>query len=180
MSESNIDEKRLSQITLSADDLARYSRHLLLPELKAEGQRALKPRACSASARAAGISTASISRCGVERSAGRFDRVDIPICNGDPFGTKTLAGQIGSSRERSTTPILMSRSSRTKSFHERERRTGRPYFIIDGSDNFPTRYLSMMFACCTQAECLRFGLPFDGQPACSLRTSRTMLPLPFS
>src|SRR5205809_4662546 len=42
MSTSIIDEERLSQITLSADDLARYSRHLLLPELKEAGQRRIK------------------------------------------------------------------------------------------------------------------------------------------
>src|SRR6202047_5559735 len=42
MSESIIDEERLSQIALSSDDLARYSRHLLLPELKAAGQRRIK------------------------------------------------------------------------------------------------------------------------------------------
>src|SRR5204863_2388219 len=42
MSESIIDEERLSHIALSADDLARYSRHLLLPELKAAGQLRIK------------------------------------------------------------------------------------------------------------------------------------------
>ena len=42
MSESIINEERLAQITLNSEDLARYSRHLLLPELKAAGQRRIK------------------------------------------------------------------------------------------------------------------------------------------
>src|ERR1700720_2286733 len=42
MSKSVIDEERVAQITLSSGDLARYSRHLLLPELKAAGQRRIK------------------------------------------------------------------------------------------------------------------------------------------
>src|SRR6266850_5096103 len=42
MSESIIDEERISQIALSSEELARYSRHLLLPELKAAGQRRIK------------------------------------------------------------------------------------------------------------------------------------------
>ena len=35
-------EKRLSQIALSADDRARYSRHLLLPEVSVAGQSRIK------------------------------------------------------------------------------------------------------------------------------------------
>jgi adenylyltransferase/sulfurtransferase len=42
MSESIINEARLAEFDLSPDDLARYSRHLLLPELKAVGQRRIK------------------------------------------------------------------------------------------------------------------------------------------
>src|SRR5471032_775381 len=42
MSESIIGEERLWEVALSSDDLARYSRHLLLPELQAAGQRRIK------------------------------------------------------------------------------------------------------------------------------------------
>src|ERR1700731_4261874 len=37
-----IDVERLSQIALSADDLTRYSRHLILPEVSMKGQRRIR------------------------------------------------------------------------------------------------------------------------------------------
>ena len=36
---SIIDEKRLAEIALTREDLARYSRHLILPEVNVDGQR---------------------------------------------------------------------------------------------------------------------------------------------
>src|SRR5207248_1389375 len=42
MSASIIDETRLSEIALGADDVTRYSRHLLLPELSMAGQRRIR------------------------------------------------------------------------------------------------------------------------------------------
>jgi molybdopterin/thiamine biosynthesis adenylyltransferase len=42
MSRSIIDNKRSAAAHLSAEELQRYSRHLIMPEVTAEGQRRLK------------------------------------------------------------------------------------------------------------------------------------------
>src|SRR5216110_2504155 len=42
MSVSIIDETRFSEIALGTDDLTRYSRHLLLPEVSMAGQRRIR------------------------------------------------------------------------------------------------------------------------------------------
>ena len=42
MSRSIIDDKRSAAVHLSTEELQRYSRHLIMPEVTAEGQRRLK------------------------------------------------------------------------------------------------------------------------------------------
>lgn len=50
---SIIEDERLQAVSLSQEEVLRYSRHLIMPEVTMEGQRRLKePRACCSSAQA--------------------------------------------------------------------------------------------------------------------------------
>ena len=150
MSESIIDEKRLSQIALSPDDIARYSRHLLLPELKAEGQRRIKAsRVLCIGAGGLGspaalyLAAAGVGTIGLVD----FDRVDISNLQRQVlYGTKDVGRpKLEAARERihhiNPQAEVVSHESRFTS--ENAPDIVAPYdVIIDGSDNFPTRYLS--------------------------------------
>ena len=150
MSESIIDEKRLSEIALSSDDLARYSRHLLLPELKAEGQRRIKAaRVLCLGAGGLGspaalyLAAAGVGTIGLVD----FDRVDISNLQRQVlYGTKDVGRpKLEAARERihhiNPQAEVVSHESRFTS--ETAPDIIAPYdVIIDGSDNFPTRYLS--------------------------------------
>jgi sulfur-carrier protein adenylyltransferase/sulfurtransferase len=150
MSESNIDEKRLSQIALSADDLARYSRHLLLPELKAEGQRRIKAaRVLCVGAGGLGspaalyLAAAGVGTLGLVD----FDRVDISNLQRQVlYGTKDVGRpKLEAARERiyDANPNVEVVSHDCRFTSENAQDVIAPYdVIIDGSDNFPTRYLS--------------------------------------
>lgn len=150
MSESIIDEKRLSQIALSADDLARYSRHLLLPELKAAGQRRIKAaRVLCIGAGGLGspaalyLAAAGVGTIGLVD----FDQVDISNLQRQVlYGTDDVGRQkLEAARERihDTNPSVEVASHDCRFTSENAQEIIAPYdVIIDGSDNFPTRYLS--------------------------------------
>jgi len=150
MSESNIDEERLSQIALSADDLARYSRHLLLPELKAEGQRRIKAaRVLCLGAGGLGspaalyLAAAGVGTIGLVD----FDRVDISNLQRQVlYGTKDIGRpklEAACERIHDTNPNVEVVSHACRFTSENAPDVVAPYdVIIDGSDNFPTRYLS--------------------------------------
>jgi molybdopterin/thiamine biosynthesis adenylyltransferase/rhodanese-related sulfurtransferase len=150
MSESIIDEKRLSEIALSSDDLARYSRHLLLPELKADGQRRLKAaRVLCIGAGGLGspaalyLAAAGVGTIGLVD----FDRVDISnlqrqvLYGTDDVGRQKL--EAASERIRDANPNVEIVAHECRFTGENAENVIAPYdVIVDGSDNFPTRYLS--------------------------------------
>jgi sulfur-carrier protein adenylyltransferase/sulfurtransferase len=150
MSESIIDAERLSQVALGADDLARYSRHLLLPELKAEGQRRIKAaRVLCIGAGGLGspaalyLAAAGVGTIGLVD----FDRVDISnlqrqvLYGTNDVGRKKL--EAARERIRDTNPNVEIISHECQFTGENAQDIIAPYdVIIDGSDNFPTRYLS--------------------------------------
>ncbi len=150
MSGSIIDEQRLSQIALSADDLARYSRHLLLPELKAEGQRRIKAaRVLCLGAGGLGspaalyLAAAGVGTIGLVD----FDLVDISNLQRQIlYGTKDVGRQkLEAARQRisETNPGVEIVLHECRFTSENAQDIIAPYdVIIDGSDNFPTRYLS--------------------------------------
>ena len=150
MSESIIDEKRLSEIALSSDDLARYSRHLLLPELKAEGQRRIKAaRVLCIGAGGLGspaalyLAAAGVGTIGLVD----FDRVDISNLQRQLlYGTNDVGRQkleAASERIRDINPNVEIVAHECRFTSENAREVIAPYdVIVDGSDNFPTRYLS--------------------------------------
>jgi molybdopterin/thiamine biosynthesis adenylyltransferase/rhodanese-related sulfurtransferase len=150
MSESIIGEKRLSEVALSADDLARYSRHLLLPELGADGQRRIKAaRVLCIGAGGLGspaalyLAAAGVGTIGLVD----FDRVDISNLQRQVlYGTNDIGRQkleAASERIRDTNPNVEIVAHECRFTSENAQEVIAPYdVIIDGSDNFPTRYLS--------------------------------------
>jgi molybdopterin/thiamine biosynthesis adenylyltransferase/rhodanese-related sulfurtransferase len=150
MGESIIDEKRLAQVTLSSDDLARYSRHLLLPELKAAGQLRLKAaRVLCIGAGGLGspaalyLAAAGVGTIGLID----FDKVDISnlqrqvLYGTDDVGRQKL--EAASERIHDLNPNVAVVSHDCRLTSENAGEVIAPYdVVLDGSDNFPTRYLS--------------------------------------
>jgi molybdopterin/thiamine biosynthesis adenylyltransferase/rhodanese-related sulfurtransferase len=150
MNESIIGEERLSQIALGADELARYSRHLLLPEVNAAGQRRLKAaRVLCIGAGGLGcpaalyLAAAGVGTIGLVD----FDRVDLSNLQRQVlYGTEDVGGKkLNAARARiydaNPNVEVVLHDCHFTSANARE--IIAPYdLIIDGSDNFPTRYLS--------------------------------------
>jgi adenylyltransferase/sulfurtransferase len=150
MSESIISEERLSEIVLSSDDLARYSRHLLLPELKAAGQRRIKAARvlCIGAGGLGSPATLYLAAAGVGTiGLVDFDRVDISnlqrqiLYGTDDVGRPKL--EAASERIRDANPGVEIVTHDCRLTSENAQQVVAPYdVVIDGSDNFPTRYLS--------------------------------------
>jgi len=150
MSESIINEQRLSEIVLSADDLARYSRHLLLPEINITGQSRLKAaRVLCVGAGGLGspaalyLAAAGVGTIGLVD----FDRVDISNLQRQVlYGTGDVGRpklEAASERIRDTNPNIEVVSHAFHFTSENAQDIVASYdVVIDGSDNFPTRYLS--------------------------------------
>ena len=150
MSESIINEERLGLIALNSEDLARYSRHLLLPELKAAGQRRIKAaRVLCIGAGGLGSPAALYLAAAGVGTIGfvDFDRVDISNLQRQVlYGTNDVGRQkLGAATERirETNPNVEVVSHDCRFTSENAQEVVAPYdVVIDGSDNFPTRYLS--------------------------------------
>lgn len=150
MSESIIDEERLSRIALSSEEFARYSRHLLLPELEATGQRRIKAaRVLCIGAGGLGspaalyLAAAGVGTIGLVD----FDQVDSSNLQRQVlYGTKDVGRkklEAAGERIHDANPKVEVVSHACRFTSENAPETIAPYdVIIDGSDNFPTRYLS--------------------------------------
>jgi sulfur-carrier protein adenylyltransferase/sulfurtransferase len=150
MSGSIIDEERLSEIALSADDLARYSRHLLLPELQAAGQLRIKAaRVLCIGAGGLGspallyLAAAGVGTIGLVD----FDRVDISNLQRQVLYGKSDIGrpklEAAKARILDANPNVEVLSHDGRFTSENAQDVIAPYdVVLDGSDNFPTRYLS--------------------------------------
>ncbi|HEV2840051.1 MAG TPA: molybdopterin-synthase adenylyltransferase MoeB [Chthoniobacterales bacterium] len=150
MSASIIDEKRLSEMALSSEELGRYSRHLLLPELEAGGQRRIKAaRVLCIGAGGLGspaslyLAAAGVGTIGLVD----FDRVDISnlqrqvLYGTDDVGRPKLEAATERIQEANPHVKIVAHDCRFTSENAQE--VIAPYdLVIDGSDNFPTRYLS--------------------------------------
>ena len=150
MSESIIDAQRLSNVVLNADDRARYSRHLLLPEIDVAGQSRLKAaRILCIGAGGLGspaalyLAAAGVGTIGLVD----FDRVDISnlqrqvLYATDDVGRPKL--EAAAARIRGINPNIEVVSHACQFTSENAQEIIASYdVVIDGSDNFPTRYLS--------------------------------------
>ena len=157
---------------LDADEIKRYSRHLIMPEMGMDGQRRLKagsvlcvgagglgsPAAMYLAA--AGVGTIGI----VDYDVVDFSNLQRQIIHGTPdVGRSKLA----SAKDRLTAinPHVNIQTYETALSSENALKLFEPYdVILDGTDNFPTRYL-------TNDACVLLGKPnaygsifrFEGQ-----------------
>jgi len=150
MSTSVIPEDRLADVHFSNDEIARYSRHLIMPEVTLEGQKKLK--AASILCIGAGglgspialyLAAAGVGRIGlVDPDVVDFSNLQRQILHGtDDVGRKKL----NSARDRvkAVNPNVQIDLHDCIFQSENARKLVEAYdIVIDGTDNFPTRYLS--------------------------------------
>lgn len=147
---SIIEASRSAKQEFSNDEIARYSRHLIMPEVTLEGQKRLK--AASVLCIGAGglgspillyLAAAGIGRIGIVDS----DVVDFSNLQRQVLhGTKDVGrSKCKSARERirDINPNVQVDLYETLFTSENARKIAEPYdIIIDGTDNFQTRYLT--------------------------------------
>ena len=135
--------------TLTNEEIARYSRHLIMPEVGVEGQRRLK------AARVLMIGTGGLGApTGMYLAAagvGTLGVVDFDVVDASNLqrqivhGTKDVGRpKIESARDRlnDINPNVKIEAYETKLTSENALELFREYdMVVDGTDNFPTRYL---------------------------------------
>jgi sulfur-carrier protein adenylyltransferase/sulfurtransferase len=156
----------------SRDDLRRYSRHLLLPEVGVEGQKRLR-RAKVLLVGAGGLGAPAalyLAAAGVgELGLVDFDDVDISNLQRQVLYSSSDVGrpklEAAKSRLESLNPGVRVVPISTHLSSENALEVLRPYdVIVDGTDNFPTRYL-VNDACVLLGKPLVYGsiYRFEGQ-----------------
>ena len=150
MSKSIIEDGRTEGIKLSGEETARYSRHLMMPEVAADGQRRLKAAhvLCIGagglgSPAALYLAAAGVGKIGIVD----FDDVDLSNLQRQILhGTKDVGrNKLESARDRlrDANPNIEVELHGCRFSSENAPGLVERYdLVIDGSDNFPTRYLS--------------------------------------
>lgn len=150
MPNSIISEDRLQSIDFSNDEIARYSRHLIMPEVTLAGQKRIK--AASVLCIGTGGLGSPIALYLAAAGIGRLGLVDYDIVDFSNLQRQILHGTEDVGRKK-----LNSARDRIKAINpnvhvdlhdmmfrsENATQLVQGYdIIIDGTDNFPTRYLS--------------------------------------
>ena len=145
-----LDPARIEPVKLSNDEIARYSRHLIMPEVTLAGQKRLK--AARVLCIGAGGLGSPIALYLAAAGVGRMGLVDFDVVDFSNLQRQILHGTEDVGRKK-----LNSAKDRIKGVNpnvqvdlhdclfssENARRLVEPYdIVIDGTDNFPTRYLS--------------------------------------
>ena len=150
MNDSIIDDTRAQQSDFSSDERARYSRHLIMPEVTLAGQKRLKAaRVLCIGAGGLGSPTALyLAAAGV----GTLGLVDADVVDLSNLQRQLLHGtsdvgrpKLDSARDRirEANPHVDVQLYPTRFTSENAMQIIENYdVVIDGSDNFPTRYLS--------------------------------------
>jgi molybdopterin/thiamine biosynthesis adenylyltransferase/rhodanese-related sulfurtransferase len=150
MAASIIPEKRSADIQFSNDEIARYSRHLIMPEVTLEGQKKLKAARILCigtgglgSPIALYLAAAGIGQLGlVDPDVVDFSNLQRQILHGtEDVGRKKL----NSARDRikALNPNVQVDLFDTMFRSDNAMQLVADYdVIVDGTDNFPTRYLS--------------------------------------
>jgi sulfur-carrier protein adenylyltransferase/sulfurtransferase len=136
--------------TLSHEEILRYSRHLLIPDVGLEGQRKLK--AASVLIIGTGGLGSPVALYLAAAGVGRIGLVDYDVVDRTNLqrqvihGTSTVGRlKVESARERmlDLNPDIQVDIYNQAFTSENAMRIAEPYdLIVDGSDNFPTRYLT--------------------------------------
>ena len=147
---SIIDNSRLERIEFSNDEIARYSRHLIMPEVTLEGQKRLKAASILCigtgglgSPIALYLAAAGVGRLGlVDGDTVDFSNLQRQILHGTKdVGRKKLNS--AKDRIREVNPNVQVDLYDTYFTAANAAEIAAPYdIIIDGTDNFPTRYCS--------------------------------------
>ena len=150
MATSIIDPSRLEKIEFSNDEIARYSRHLIMPEVTLEGQKRLK--AASILCIGAGGLGSPIALYLAAAGIGRLGLVDGDVVDFSNLQRQILHGtkdvgrkKLNSARDRirEINPNVQVDLYDTFFTSENAEELVKEYdIVIDGTDNFPTRYLS--------------------------------------
>ena len=150
MNRSIIDDKRSGAMQLNVEELQRYSRHLIMPEVTSEGQNRLKAaRVLCIGAGGLGspaalyLAAAGIGNIGIVD----FDDVDLSNLQRQILhGTKDIGrSKLESARDRlhDMNPRIEIELHKCRFSGENGSQLISGYdVVVDGSDNFPTRYLS--------------------------------------
>ncbi len=143
------DQTKTFTTTLTKDELVRYSRHLALPQVGLEGQQALKAASVLivgtgglGSPIAVYLAAAGIGRIGLVD----FDVVDVTNLQRQIVHSNATVGQLkvesAAARLRGLNPLVTLDTYAEPLTSHNALDILRPYdVIIDGTDNFPTRYL---------------------------------------
>ncbi|MBI4025205.1 MAG: molybdopterin-synthase adenylyltransferase MoeB [Verrucomicrobia bacterium] len=148
--QSILDSQRLEAIALTHEEIARYSRHLIMPEVTIEGQKRLKAAAILL------IGSGGLgSPLGLYLAAagvGRLGLVDFDVVDHSNLQRQILHGtkdvgrpkiQSAADRIRDVNPNVQLDLHETRFASANAMRIAANYdIIIDGTDNFPTRYLA--------------------------------------
>jgi adenylyltransferase/sulfurtransferase len=172
MANSIIDPSRLEKIEFSNDEIARYSRHLIMPEVTLEGQKRIKAASVLCigtgglgSPIALYLAAAGIGRLGlVDGDVVDFSNLQRQILHGTKdVGRKKLNS--ARDRIREINPNVQVELFDTFFTSANAHEIVANYdIVIDGTDNFPTRYLSND-VCVLQKKPNVYGsiFRFDGQ-----------------
>jgi adenylyltransferase/sulfurtransferase len=147
---SIIDEARLAEVELTNEERARYSRHLLMPEVTLAGQRRLKAaRVLCIGAGGLGSPAALYLAAAGVGTLGLVDADRVELSNLQRqllHGTSDVGrSKLESARDRlrDVNPHVATELHETRFTAANAREIVAAYdIVIDGSDNFPTRYLS--------------------------------------
>src|SRR6266705_6497865 len=150
MKRSIIDDKRSNAMQLSAEELQRYSRHLMMPEVTPDGQRRLKAaRVLCIGAGGLGSPAALYLAAAGVGTIGIVDFDDVDLSNLQRqilHGTKDIGrGKLESAQDRlrDINPEIEIELHQCRFSSENAPQIVSEYdIVVDGSDNFATRYLS--------------------------------------
>src|SRR5260370_9547720 len=150
MQQSIIDSTRSRAVHLSTDELQRYSRHLIMPEVTREGQRRLKAaRVLCIGAGGLGSPAALYLAAAGAGTIGIVDFDDVDLSNLQRqilHGTKDIGrGKLESAQDRlrDINPEIEIELHDCRFSSENASQIVSQYdIVVDGSDNFATRYLS--------------------------------------
>src|SRR5215210_6582317 len=145
---------------LSNEEIKRYSRHLIMPEVGVDGQRRLKGGSvlCIGAGGLGSPAAMYLAAAGV----GRIGVVDFDVVDFSNLQRQIIHGtsdvgrsKLASARDRlvDINPLIEIQTYEEALSSENALRLFEPYdIILDGTDNFPTRYL-------TNDACVLLGKP---------------------
>jgi len=136
-------------ITLSPEEVLRYSRHLVLPEVAMAGQKKLK--AASVLIIGAGGLGSPLAMYLAAAGIGRLGLVDFDVVDSSNLQRQVIhsTANVGKPKLQSAkdfilgiNPHVQVETYETRFTSENAMELAKPYdIVIDGTDNFPTRYL---------------------------------------